>query len=167
MSKYMKLSEGIEWAVHCCTLLAALPTEKALPLARLAEFFELPPAYLAKQMQDLSRAGLVDAVKGPGGGYRLAKQAKEITLLSVVEALDGPGPAFRCSEIRQKGPSCVRDPNAYAKPCGIASAMHRAERAYRAELASVTIEELTLFGSENAPPRQVDKTLQWLESVLR
>ena len=32
------MSDGVEWALHCCTVLAALPSDQALPAARLAEF---------------------------------------------------------------------------------------------------------------------------------
>jgi Rrf2 family protein len=41
-------------------------------------------------MQALSRAGILDSIRGPRGGYRLAQAPRAITLLSVVEAvLDG------------------------------------------------------------------------------
>ena len=45
----MRLSEGVEWAVHSCTLLAALPEGRALGPAELAAYFDVPKAYLAKQ----------------------------------------------------------------------------------------------------------------------
>ena len=126
----MKHSEGLEWAVHACTLLAALPPAIALPARLLAEFFELPEPYLAKQMQKLSRAGIVETRRGPRGGYALARLAAEITLLQMVEAIDGAERHFRCSEIRRCGPSAV--PGAkYTKPCGIARSMWRAEAAWR------------------------------------
>ena len=34
----MKISDGVEWSIHCCTVLALLPEGTALPAARLAEF---------------------------------------------------------------------------------------------------------------------------------
>lgn len=64
----MKLSDGIEWGIHVTTLLAVLPSEAALPAARLAEFHGVPAAYLAKHLQALSRAGILESVHGPGGG---------------------------------------------------------------------------------------------------
>ncbi|MCB1018098.1 MAG: Rrf2 family transcriptional regulator, partial [Acidimicrobiales bacterium] len=57
----MRLGEGVEWAIHCCTLLAVLPDGAALPAARLAEYHEVAPAYLAKHLQALRKAGLVAA----------------------------------------------------------------------------------------------------------
>ena len=100
----MALGEGIEWAAHVCALLAALPAGRTLSVAALAEFHEVPKAYLAKHMQALARAGLVRSSRGPNGGYNLARPASEISLWDVREALEGAEPDFRCQEIRRRGP---------------------------------------------------------------
>ena len=126
----MRLSDGVEWGVHACTVLAALPPDAALPAAKLAEYHGVPAAYLAKHLQALARAGVLETVKGPRGGYRLARPAAEITLLDVVEAIDGDEPAFRCTEIRRRGPSAV-PAREYTQPCGI----HRAFLARRRGVA--------------------------------
>jgi len=111
----MRLSQGVEWALHCCSVLAGVPPERTLPSARLAELHEVPPAYLAKHLQALSAAGIVESVPGPKGGYRLARSAEEITVLDVVLAVEGDQPAFVCTEIRQCGPGAC-PPSAYPKP---------------------------------------------------
>ena len=67
----MRMSEGVEWTAHACVLLAALPPGIGLPANALAEFHELAPAYMAKHMQALARAGIVQSIRGAGGGYRL------------------------------------------------------------------------------------------------
>src|SRR6266508_5269600 len=100
----MRLGEGVEWALHCCTLLAVLPPDQAMPASRLAEYHGVPGAYLAKHLQALSQAGIVEAVPGRRGGYRLARRPDEITLLDVVDAVEGAEGSFRCTEIRRRGP---------------------------------------------------------------
>ncbi len=162
----MKLNEGIEWAVHCCSILASLPPGMALPARKLAEFFDLPEHYLAKHMQSLSQQGLVSSSKGPGGGYRLGRPATEIALLDIVLAIDGPAPHFRCTEIRRKGPSGVDD-KCYGKPCGIARAMWRAETAWRDELGKVSLEEIRHTGLEETPHEQLEKSLAWFGDALK
>jgi Rrf2 family protein len=162
----MKLNEGIEWAIHCCSMLASLPDNAALPARRLAEFFNLPEHYLAKHLQSLSQAGLVVSTKGPGGGYRLARLAAEISLLDIVEAIDGRAAHFQCTEIRRRGPSGV-DASCYNKPCGIARAMHKAEQAWRKELAAVSLSEIQHLGLVETPPEQLKKSLEWFGSVLK
>ncbi len=161
----MKLSEGTEWAIHCCSLLANLPPDFALPKSRLAEFFDLPEDYLAKFLQELSRAGLVKTSRGPGGGYQLAKPAGQINVLEIVQAVEGDQHFFQCTEIRRCGPSGVADKH-YKKPCGIARTMHRAEAAWRAELAAVSLNEISQMGAEESPQEQIEKSLSWFESVM-
>jgi DNA-binding IscR family transcriptional regulator len=62
-------------------------------------------------------------------------------LLDVVLAVEGPESAFRCAEIRQRGPSPVAA-HFFKTPCAVNAAMLKAERAYRAELAKVSIADL-------------------------
>ena len=100
----MRLSDGVEWGVHVCVLLAPLPDDAALPAAKLAEYHGVPAAYLAKHLQALAGAGVLRTVKGARGGYRLARPPAEITVLDVVEAIDGDQSAFQCTEIRRRGP---------------------------------------------------------------
>ena len=54
----------------------------------------MPPAYLAKHLQALAQAGIVESVAGRKGGYRLRRPAGEITLLEVVDAVEGTGPGL-------------------------------------------------------------------------
>src|SRR5919197_3770632 len=148
MLSAMRLSDGVEWAVHLCAVLAAAPKGKAVPGAKLAEFNDLPPAYLAKHLQALSRAGIVDADRGARGGYRLGRAPSEISLLDIVLAIEGSQPVFRCTEIRQRGP-CAAPPSACRKPCLIARAFLAAEAVWRQALESVMIAELNaLAGAE-------------------
>src|SRR3954453_15248689 len=134
----MKLGDGVEWALHCCVLLSALPPDDALPATRLAEYHGVPGAYLAKHLQVLARAGIVESTPGRRGGYRLARPADQITFLDGVEAVEGDEPAFRCTEIRRRGPIGATAAS-LRSPCAIAVTMAKAEHAYRRELRGTTI----------------------------
>ena len=96
------MSAGVEWAVHCCILLSQ--ADQPVPVPRLAEFHGVSRTYLAKHLQQLSRAGLVTSSEGRAGGYALTRPADEITVLEVVLAIEGEDSSFRCTEIRQNGP---------------------------------------------------------------
>jgi Rrf2 family protein len=162
----MRLSEGVEWGLHCLVLLAAIPEDRALPASRLAEYHEVAPAYLAKHLQALSRAGLVATIPGRRGGYRLARPAAEITALQAVEAIEGAGPAFRCTEIRQGGPAAL-PASSYWTVCAIHRVMGAAEAAWRAALSSVTIADLVGMVVRDADPAGLAKGARWLQEAVR
>jgi Rrf2 family protein len=158
------MSEGVEWVLHTCTVLATLPSDQALPAAKLAELHDVPPAYLAKHLQATTAAGITRSVAGPRGGYRLAKPPAEITLLDVVLAVDGDDTAFRCTEIRQQGP-VAGPPASYRRPCGIARAMWRAEDAWRASLAATTIADLVGELLVSVAPELLQAGAEWVQQV--
>ena len=70
------MGRGVEWAVHSCVNMAWTPPGEPVNSARLAEFYKLPAAYLNKQFQSLVRAGVLDSVSGPRGGFLLAAGRK-------------------------------------------------------------------------------------------
>lgn len=156
----MELPNGVEWALHCAWLLALLPDGTALTTRRLAEFYGLPEAYLAKLLKALVRAGLLVATTGPRGGFRLARPAAAITVLDLVEAIEGRSPLFRCQEIRQCGPAAL-SPQACRHACGIAQIMHRAESAWRGELAATTVADLVA----SANGRSTHRATRWLATL--
>ena len=162
----MRMSDGVEWGVHVCTLLAGLPDDAALPAAKLAEYHGVPAAYLAKHLQALAGAGVLRTVKGAKGGYRLAKPPADITVLEVVEAIDGAESAFRCSEIRRRGPLAL-PAREYTKLCGIHRTFNRADEAWRNELARTTIADLFLGLLQDVPRTSLEKGARWLQESAR
>ncbi|MCB0896331.1 MAG: Rrf2 family transcriptional regulator [Nocardioides sp.] len=155
----MKMSTGVEWAVHCCVVLSQ--AEDPVPAQRLAEFHGISRTYLAKHLQQLSRAGLVSSTEGRVGGYVLTRPAAEISVLDVVQAIDGHEPAFRCTEIRQNGP-LPASPETCRRACGVARAMHTAEQAWRDSLRAVSVADLAAGVLEDNGPQTFDRVREWL-----
>jgi len=84
----MKLSSQEEYGLRCLVRLAQ--HEGALgTIHEIAKAESLTPAYVAKLMGVLKRAGLVTASRGHKGGYALARPADAIDLSEVVIALGG------------------------------------------------------------------------------
>jgi Rrf2 family protein len=161
----VRLSEGVEWGLHCCVVLAVLPDGAALSTGRLAEFHGVPIAYLAKHLQSMSRAGILVAGTGPRGGYRLARPPADISVLDVLEALDGDEPAFQCLEIRRRGPTAV-PAREYRTMCGIHRVMVDADAAWRAELARASIADLAAGVARDASPKAIERFGTWLQEVM-
>ena len=137
----MKLAESTEWVLHTVASLAQLGPGGTASAAQLAEHYDVPAGYLAKQLQALVRGGVLSAVTGPRGGFRLARPAEQITLLQIVEAADGTSPFYTCNEIRQRGRGAV-PPEQCRTTCGIAARMAEAETAWRESLTTVTVADI-------------------------
>ena len=153
----MKLPESTEWLLHATASLAQLESGATASAAQLAEHFDVPPAYLAKQLQALVRDGVLVATTGPRGGFRLARPPAEITLLDIVEAVDGTSRFYQCNEIRQRGRG-ASPPEQCRRICGIARHMHDAEAAWRAALADVTLADI-VDGLPRGVPRRTRSLL--------
>lgn len=156
------MNEGVEWALHSCVNLCFIPGE-TVTAKRLAAFYELPTAYLNKQLQALTRAGILSSVSGPKGGFQLARQPEKITLLDIVVAIDGADDAFRCTEILKAGPGA--DPKAdYRLTCLVSKSMRAAEVTYRRELAGKTIADI-VAEVEETYPATADNTRRWFANL--
>jgi len=162
----MRLSEGVEWGIHCATLLALVPPPRTISAARLAEYHGVPGPYLTKHLQALVRGGVLESVPGPKGGYRLSRPGAEVTVLDVVEAIDGTQPSFICTEIRRRAP--VRMPASdFALPCAIHVAMDRADAAWRDELRAVTVAELAEHVMTTVSPGSLEQGARWMQQAVR
>ncbi len=162
----MRLNEGVEWGLHCVVVLAALPAEATLPTRTLAEYHGLSETYLAKHLQALANARIIESVPGPKGGYRLTRPPEKITLLEIVDAIDGREPVFRCMEIRQRGP-LASGPEAYKLPCGIHVAMAKAEKAWRDALRSQTVADIVAHYKEDVAPEKQREITTWMGQRAR
>ena len=92
----MKLSAASSYAVRALAHLARQPTGASERKQDIARAAGLADVQLVKILGRLVRAGLLNAAKGPGGGFVLARPARQVTLLAIIEATDGPvgGAAF-------------------------------------------------------------------------
>ncbi len=152
--------------MHCAFLLAAVPEHSILPAKTMAEFHGVSETYLLKHLRALAAAGILEAVPGPKGGYRLARQPEDITMYDVVAAIEGREPAFQCTEIRRRGP-CPGPPSAYATPCAINRAMLRAEAAWRDSLRKETIAGLIREVTRKVDPARAQSAIEWIGERLR
>ena len=157
----MILKSQVEWALHCCAILAGLPEGRYLSTKALAEFHGLPKEYLSKALQSLSQAGLVHTTLGPSGGYRLARSPAELTFLDIVEAVEGKSRTFVCNNIRANNP-CRPAGFCDSSPCAVARIMWEADEAWRSKLRSVRLSDLAETLSQEIPADVWGKTFEWV-----
>ena len=82
----MRVSRGVEWALHTVMLLAQAPAGSWTSRRTIADFYDLPDPYLAKYLKRLVSAGILLAVTGPRGGYRRGAPPPNKSGRSVVAA---------------------------------------------------------------------------------
>ncbi|MER7212516.1 Rrf2 family transcriptional regulator [Streptosporangium sp. NPDC020072] len=150
----MKLPVSTEWVLHCAASLAQLLPGEIASAAQLAQYYDLPAPYLAKQLQLLVKAGVLAATTGPRGGFRLARPASEVTLLQIVEAVGGAASPYECREIRMQGRGAL-PPEQCQDTCVLARKMAEAHEAWRSSLAGVSLADVldTLPGTAPARTR--------------
>jgi Rrf2 family protein len=162
----MRISEGVEWGLHCMSVLAALPRRATVPARALAEFHGVSESYLLKHLKSLVAGGLLESVPGPSGGYRLARPAAEISFLDVTQAIDGAEPAFRCTEIRRRAP-IAGGPLCFRGACTINVTMLQAEAAWRDVLRRRTVAELARGIAATLPASRVRDATRWFADHVR
>jgi Rrf2 family protein len=80
------ISQTAEYALRAIVYLAGQDSPRTT--LEIAATTQVPAGYLAKLMQNLSRAGLVRSQRGLNGGYTLAHKPHELSILAVVNAVD-------------------------------------------------------------------------------
>lgn len=92
----MKLSTKGRYAVTALADIALNGSVSPVALGDIAERQDISLAYLEQLFVKLRRAGLVDSVRGPGGGYRLAVLADDLRISDVMTAVDERLNAMGC-----------------------------------------------------------------------
>lgn len=103
---------------------------------QIADEMDIPVKYLPQVLAALVRAGLVDSVSGPDGGYRLASAPEDITFLRVIEAVEGPLVSSEC--VLRGGPCHWED------RCAIHDSWAGAQEALRRHLGAATFDDLAV-----------------------
>jgi Rrf2 family iron-sulfur cluster assembly transcriptional regulator len=99
----MILSTKGRYAVMAMVDLATQSGEKPVGLASIAERQQIPLAYLEQIFARLKKSGLVQSVRGPGGGYFLAREADEMNIAEIMYAAGEPIKMTRCDSESHKG----------------------------------------------------------------
>jgi len=83
----MRLQKSTQFALYAVLELAADP-ERQMSTADIAARYGISAHHLAKVMRRLVRAGLIQSVRGVGGGYRFSGNVRRVTLWDVMELFE-------------------------------------------------------------------------------
>jgi Rrf2 family transcriptional regulator, iron-sulfur cluster assembly transcription factor len=133
----------------------ACPAGRSVTMAEIAERQGISLAFLEQIFCRLRQAGLVSAVRGPGGGYRLARPPAEIPIVAIIRAA---GESIRTTRCAQGGAPCMpAPPGEPAGPCRTHDLWAALGREIERFLASVTVADVLasrIAGQDGASPEE-------------
>lgn len=84
------ISNSSKYAIKAVLYLALNSNEnKRVMVKHMANPINVPQAYLAKLLQELSREHIISSVKGPKGGFYLSEADRLHSLMDIVSVIDG------------------------------------------------------------------------------
>lgn len=138
----MRLTRAAEYAIRCMVYLAFKGKGVLVVKQEIADQADIPGPFLAKIVQDLARANLIEIRQGPKGGYVLLRDPARITLLEVVEVMIGK---IQLNDCVGRPGSCTASAR-----CRVRRVWEEASSQLRSCLEGVTFAELC--GDESCLP---------------
>jgi Rrf2 family protein len=138
----MKLQRASRIALYAVLELATEP-ERQITAAAIADRYGVSINHLAKVMRDLGRAGLVESVRGAGGGFRFCGNARRTTLMDVIQLFEAVG---------SEGRGASREPGERTE---VGAALHQVldeiDAIAQATLRSITIDTMLKLIDRHRP----------------
>ena len=95
MSGFFKISEATVLALHAMVYISNHP-DRMVSTKEIAEFHHASEAHLSKVMQRLVKAGFINSIRGPKGGFEVVKEPCKISFLELFELFEGPPELKKC-----------------------------------------------------------------------
>ncbi|HUO16264.1 MAG TPA: Rrf2 family transcriptional regulator [Verrucomicrobiae bacterium] len=140
----LKLTKKADYALMAMKHLAERENEGSRSAKDVAEAFGIPPEALAKILQKLAKAGLLQSQHGINGGYTLARAAHTISAFEVIQAIDGP--LFITSCVTQRGECDQTD------RCNIREPLRKVNESIEAVLRRIKISHMREEPEEAVSP---------------
>ncbi len=128
----LMFSQTIEYALRAVYCLGQHRNE-AKTTKQVASLMKIPPSYLAKIMQGLVRAGIVQSRRGVHGGFLLTKDPADLNLHDVIVAIDPQWGVIPC-------PLGLHDHK--DKPCSLHTRLNDAVTQVEKAFSATTLAEL-------------------------
>jgi len=132
----MKLTTKGNYAIASLLDLAVHSNGGHINLHEIAERLALSENYLRQLFMELRKKGIVDSVRGVGGGYYLAQEPSFIKILDVIEAVEGDIYVVPCLD-DECDEGCYRE-----TICGVKPLWAVLNESVREKLSSLTLQEL-------------------------
>jgi Rrf2 family protein len=109
----LKITRKVEYALIALRHMQLKESKELTSTKEIATRYGVPQQLLAKTLQHMARDGIIEAVQGPAGGYRVATNLEQISMKDFFEKLEGPLGMMDCyfdSDCIQFGSCNIRVP---------------------------------------------------------
>ena len=130
----MRLTTFSDYTLRVLMFLG-LERDRLVTIPEIAAAYAISENHLMKVVHQLARSGVVDSVRGKGGGIRLARRPEDIRLGEIVRASEGHGAIVEC--LSEDGGACC-----IAPACKLKGVLARAFDALYASLDQYTLADL-------------------------
>jgi Rrf2 family transcriptional regulator, iron-sulfur cluster assembly transcription factor len=130
----MILTTKCRYAVTAIIEIADSKTDEPVSLLTISKRQKISLSYLEQIFACLRKSGIVESVRGPGGGYVLAKSRDQITIAQIIKAIGEPIKITRCGNVEK---SCL----ATKTKCRTHNLWHGLESKIYEYLNSISLED--------------------------
>tara|TARA_B100000427_G_scaffold316620_1_gene311855 strand:- start:953 stop:1351 length:399 start_codon:yes stop_codon:yes gene_type:complete len=109
----LKITRKVEYALIALRHLQQMEQGQLSSAKSMASEYGIPQELLAKILQKLAKEKIVQALKGPRGGYQILKDPKKVNMTKFFEILEGPMGIMDCyfdSNCEQINGCTIREP---------------------------------------------------------
>jgi Rrf2 family protein len=136
----MKLQKSTLLALYSVLESAADP-ERQITAAEIARKYGVSTHHLSKVLRDLGRAGLLESVRGVGGGYRFSGNTKRTTLMDVIELFEDISGRTTNGSARHS-----------ANEAALASVLGEIDETAKATFRSITLDTMLMLAKRATRP---------------
>ena len=130
----LKITRKVEYALIALRHMQQTPKSRVSSSNEIASKYGIPQHLLAKILQEMAREKLIQAIKGPAGGYKIKADLEQISLKDFFEKLEGPLGLMDC----YFNTDCLQ-----MKSCNILTPIQRINQNMRDMFSKTTLKEIT------------------------
>lgn len=133
----MRVTTKGRYALRAMINLALAPKNKPKPIKIIAAEEHMSPEFLEQIFFKLKKAGVIDSIRGPGGGFVLHQNPDEISIRSVFAAVDEGLELAPCVSDAEEDEACSQ-----AENCLMYGVWQEASEQINAYFDSVTLQKI-------------------------
>jgi Rrf2 family cysteine metabolism transcriptional repressor len=136
----MRFTSMFRYGLRALAILAENYGDKPVSAKEISMREDISPSFLEQLLAQLRRSGVIEGVRGPGGGFKLRKHPSEISISDVVEALEGPVIVAKCIA----GDGNPDNRCSHFADCSVVPILKNLERDFARILKSYTLSDLQI-----------------------